>query len=75
MLQQAGEHETIMTEMLDLDHVRRTREFGTLGLCQTWKQLRDFQREFPIYRDGVASGQIYRDLGKLELHRSLRIDP
>jgi hypothetical protein len=32
----------ILTEILDLDQVRKVREFGTLGLCQTWKQLRDF---------------------------------
>ncbi len=75
VLQQAGDHETIMTEILDLDQVRQVREFGTLGLCQTWKQLRDFQGEFPIYRDGIASGPIYRHLGNLQLHHNLQSEP
>lgn len=65
VLQQAGERDMVMTEILDLDHVRRTREFGTLGLCQTWKQLRDFPGRFPIYRDKLDEGAIYRNLGEL----------
>src|SRR6266487_141197 len=67
VLQQAGEHDMILTELIDLDQVRKTREFGTLGLCQTWKQLRDFQGQFPIYSNDVSSGSIYQNLG--ELHR------
>ena len=65
VLQQAGEHDVVMTELLDLDHVRRTREFGTLGLCQTWKQLRDFPGQFPIYAGRLGEGMIYRKLGDL----------
>jgi formamidase len=71
VLQQAGEHETIMTEILDLDNVTKSREFGSLGLCQLWKQLRDFPGHFPIYQNGIAGGPIYRDLGPLRLHRDL----
>ncbi len=67
VLQQAGEHDMILTELIDLDQVRKTREFGTLGLCQTWKQLREFQGQFPIYSNDVSSGSIYQNLG--ELHR------
>lgn len=62
-LQQAGERETILTEILDLDNVRKAREFGTLGLCQLWKQLRDRPVQFPIYANGIETGEIYRDLG------------
>ena len=72
VLQQAGEQEMILTEILDLDNVRRAREFGTLGLCQTWKQLRDFQGAFPIYQVGIATGPIYRGLGQVQFHRNLR---
>jgi formamidase len=72
ILQQAGEHDMILTEILNLDMVHKTREFGTLGLCQTWKQLRDFPGHFPIYEEGIATGKIYRDLGELRLHANLR---
>ena len=75
VLQQAGEGEMILTEILDLDNVRKAREFGTLGLCQTWKQLRDFQGAFSMYREGIAAGQIYRGLGQLQFHRSLHREP
>jgi formamidase len=72
VLQQAGERETILTEILDLDNVGKTREYGTLGLCQVWKQLRDQPRAFPIYAaDELGSGAIYRGLGKLQLHDRL----
>jgi formamidase len=67
VLQQAGEGNTVMSEMLDLDRVQRAREFGTLGLCQTWKQLRDQQIEFPMYQPGsLSNGEIYNELGKLQ---------
>jgi formamidase len=75
VLQQAGERDTVMTEMLDLDRVQRTREFGTLGLCQTWKQLKDFPGEFPIYKGQLASGIIYEGLGELRNFDNLRRSP
>jgi Predicted amidohydrolase len=65
VLQQAGESNSVMTEMLDLDQVQRTREFGTLGLCQTWKQLKNFPGEFPMYKGQLANGTIYQGLGEL----------
>ena len=73
VLQQAGEHDMILTEILDLDQVRKVREFGTLGLCQTWKQLRDFQGRFPVYENKIASGEIFRDLGKLDYQSTLEL--
>jgi formamidase len=73
VVQQAGERETILTEILDLDNVRKAREFGTLGLCQLWKQLRTTRAEFPIYREGVAAGEIYRGLGPLAPPRGLKL--
>lgn len=74
IVQQAGERETIMTEILDLDNVQKTREFGSLGLCQLWKQLRDSPADFPIYQDGIASGLIYQNLGQLKFHRKLEVN-
>ena len=35
VLQEAGSNQTFLTEIIDLDHVTRTREYGTLGLAQT----------------------------------------
>ena len=68
ILQQAGTNQTFMTEIIDLDHTTRTREFGTLGLAQTLKQLRDSGQKFPIYENqGAAKGGFDR-LGKLQFH-------
>ncbi|MBI3363022.1 MAG: carbon-nitrogen hydrolase family protein [Chloroflexi bacterium] len=72
VLQSAGDHETILTEILNLDEVHKVREFGSVGLSQVWKQLRDFRGEFPMYRDGIASGEIFRALGDLGFQRHLR---
>jgi formamidase len=71
ILQQSGEHETVLTEILDLDHVTRTREFGTLGLSQTLKQLRDSGQQFPIYEQGIKAGEGFRQLGPLGFQRHL----
>jgi formamidase len=65
VLQQAGEHDTVLTELLNIDQVRKTRDYGTLGLCQTWKQLRNFPGKFPIYEENISTGQIYRNLGEI----------
>lgn len=73
VLQQAGDHATILTEVLDLDHVTRTREFGTLGLTQSLKQLRDSGLQFPIYQHGVAQGEGFKRLGPLTTHHKLSL--
>ncbi len=73
VLQQAGDHATILTEVLDLEHVRRTREFGTLGLTQSLKQLRDSGLQFPIYQHGVAQGEGFKRLGPLTTHHKLSL--
>ncbi len=71
ILQKAGERETFMTEIIDLDNVKKTREYGNLGLCQLWKQLRDGPHDFPIYQNGIGSGKIYENLGQLKFHTTL----
>ncbi len=65
VLQQAGDHETILTEIIDLDHVSRTREYGNIGMTQTLKQLRDSGHRFPIYDQGIENGDGFRKLGRL----------
>ena len=70
VLQELGTNQTFMTELIDLDHTTRTREYGTLGLGQTLKQLRDSGHTFPIYgNQGVAPGKLDQ-LGELKFHRN-----
>jgi predicted amidohydrolase len=71
ILQVAGERETILTEVIDLDQVRRVREYGTLGLSQLWKDLRSFRKRFPIYEHGVQRGRVFKTLGGLKQHRKI----
>lgn len=70
VLQRAGTNQTILTEMIDLDHTTRTREYGTLGLAQTLKQLRDSGHKFPVYGGmGLPEGS-FSDLGALGFHEN-----
>jgi len=39
VLQQAGDGEEYLTEVLDLEAVRRVREYGSVGLNRMWEQL------------------------------------
>jgi predicted amidohydrolase len=71
ILQEAGTNQTFMTEMIDLDHTSRTREYGTLGLGQTLKQLRDSGHTFPIYGNGKLPEGSFQHLGELKFHRKL----
>lgn len=71
VLQTGADHEMILTEILDLEHVTRTREFGNIGMAQTLKQLRDAGQEFPIYEQGIANGEGFKRLGELKLNRDL----
>jgi formamidase len=75
VIQEASTNQTILTEILDLDHTARAREFGTLGLAQTLKQLRDSGHRFPVYQDegGLPEGS-FNNLGALKFFRDLN-DP
>lgn len=72
VLQTASDNEMILTEILDLDHVTRTREIGTLGMSQTLKQLRDSGQFFPMYENGIVRGGSFQHLGELKFHRELK---
>jgi predicted amidohydrolase len=71
ILQEAGTSQTFLTEMIDLDHTTRTREYGTLGLGQTLKQLRDSGHTFPIYGNGKLPEGSFDTLGALAFQRDL----
>jgi predicted amidohydrolase len=73
VLQEASTNQTFITEMIDLDHTTRTREFGTLGLAQTLKQLRDSGHKFPIYEEDNLRKGSFAELGILKFHRNTQI--
>jgi len=69
VLQEASTNQTFMTELLDLDHTTRSREYGTLGLGQTLKQLRDSGHTFSMYQDGGLQKGSFEKLGPLKFFR------
>jgi len=71
VLQQADQHECVLSEILDLDLVSTVREFGTLGLCQTWKSLRDDPITFPPYSQGIAASPMVKGLGQMAFRNTL----
>jgi len=71
ILQQSGEGERIMTEVIDLDLVSRAREYGTLGQCQVWKTFGDFKGIFPVYREEILNGAIFTSIGPLKMHKKI----
>jgi len=74
LLQQADQHECILSEILDLDQVSTTREFGTLGLGQIWKSLRDDPATFPPYTQGFAASPMVQRLGPMAFRKTLLPD-
>ncbi|MDQ7027496.1 MAG: nitrilase-related carbon-nitrogen hydrolase [Anaerolineae bacterium] len=72
ILQQAGTNETILTEIIDLDKVTQTREFGTLGLAQTLKQMGQTDIQFPQYQNHFGTGRLYETLGKVQQVTNLK---
>ena len=71
ILQQAGSQETILTEVIDLELVRRTRETGTLGLSQLLKQWRDTDLNSPLYAPGWKDGPLFQSLSELKWQRKI----
>ncbi len=69
ILQEASTNQTFMTELIDLDHTTRSREYGTLGLAQTIKQLRDSGHTFSMYQDGGLQKGSFEKLGPLKFFR------
>jgi predicted amidohydrolase len=71
VLQTSGESEIIMTEIIDLDHTSRVREYGTVGQCQVWKALANFKGKFPVYQQDMLKGAIFKSIGQLKLHKKI----
>jgi predicted amidohydrolase len=67
IIHQAGVGREIITVEMDFTHVRRVRERGLHGLCQTLKSFRDHQVEFPPYRNAHEDPGEFGKLGPLEV--------
>jgi predicted amidohydrolase len=71
VLQTSGEAEIIMTEVIDLDRVSHVREYGTVGQCQVWKMLANFNGKFAVYQEDILKGDIFKSIGPLKLHKKI----
>ena len=67
VIHQAGAGREIITAEIDFGHVRRVRERGLLGLCQTLKSFRDHPVVFPPYAGGQADPGAFAALGPLQV--------
>ena len=67
IIHQADVGREIITVEMDFAHVRRVRERGMYGLCQTLKSFRDHKVGFPPYQNAQADPGALGDLGKLEV--------
>ena len=64
--QSAGQDDMFPVE-IDLDLVRRQREFGLRGLGQVLKSFRDREVDFPVYNRGSGADAYLKSLGPLEI--------
>jgi predicted amidohydrolase len=65
VIHQAGSGREIIALEMDFEHVRRVRERGLHGLCQTLKSFRDHAVDFPPYRNAQADPGAFAELGPL----------
>ena len=66
VIYQAGDKTEIMPIEIDLNHVRRVRERGVLGLGQTLKSFRDSKVSFPPYQENAKNSAALDSLGELK---------
>ncbi len=60
VLQTSGAaEEAILTEIIDFNHVKRTRRMGTLGLCHPLRELQNAPLNFPCYTEGLSKGKFF----------------
>lgn len=67
VIHRAGTGREVITVEMDFDHVRRVRERGLHGLCQTLKSFRDHRVEFPPYANAQADAGAFAQLGPLAM--------
>jgi len=67
IIHQAGVGREIIAVEMDFTHVRRVRERGMYGLCQTLKSFRDHKVNYPPYQNAQADPGALGALGTLEV--------
>ena len=67
IIHKAGVGREIITADLDFDHVRRVRERGMYGLCQTLKSFRDHPIDYPVYANAMRDPGALAQLGELKV--------
>jgi predicted amidohydrolase len=67
VIHQAGNGHEVITIDTDLGHVRRTRQRGLQGLCQTLKSFRDAPVPFSAYAEDAGKNEVLAELGELRL--------
>lgn len=65
VLYQAGDGQEMIPIEIDLDRVRRSREFGLRGLGQPLKSFRDRKVHFPVYNGSAEAEAYLKTLGPL----------
>jgi deaminated glutathione amidase len=67
ILHQSGGQEDMFPIEVDLDQVRRQREFGIKGLGQVLKSFRDRSVDFPVYDRTGGADEFLKSLGPLAM--------
>lgn len=67
VIHQAGVGREIITVEMNFEHVRRVRERGMHGLCQTLKSFRDHPVDFPVYNNAMSDKGSLAGLGTLDV--------
>jgi formamidase len=73
IIQKAGEIDTAMTEIIDLDKVSWIRQHGSFGMNLLWQNFRDstIQGNFPPYHK-LQDGEIFKKLNGLAIPKNAR---
>jgi deaminated glutathione amidase len=66
IIAQESDQEGILTVKMDLDKVADVRENGTMGASQVLKSFRDGDVSFPVYSQGIMTGEGFKGLGSIE---------
>ena len=61
VLQSVGNEAMTLIEIIDLDEVRTAREYGVANVSQAFKQLAHFNPSFPVYEQGIANGEGFKE--------------